>query len=143
MLLYLKRAGNTMERSLIFRGYPLQDIMPRRAENNICAGVMELADVTDSKSVDGNIVWVRVPPPAPRRGESLWLAAIYFCKSRLRLTDCRSFSAKSHAAPLLLACKRAHDAPACYQLFAGRACAAASFLYRHYTSERLALVPIF
>ena len=31
----------------------------------ICAGVMELADVTDSKSVDGNIVWVRVPPPAP------------------------------------------------------------------------------
>ena len=29
------------------------------------AGVMELADVTDSKSVDGDIVWVRVPPPAP------------------------------------------------------------------------------
>ena len=26
---------------------------------------MELADVTDSKSVGGNIVWVRVPPPAP------------------------------------------------------------------------------
>lgn len=52
MLLYLKRAGNTMERSLIFRGYPLQDIMPRRAENNICAGVMELADVTDSKTND-------------------------------------------------------------------------------------------
>ena len=32
---------------------------------NIFAGVMELADVTDSKSVDGDIVWVRVPPPAP------------------------------------------------------------------------------
>ena len=30
-----------------------------------CVGVMELADVTDSKSVDGDIVWVRVPPPAP------------------------------------------------------------------------------
>ena len=29
------------------------------------AGVMELVDVTDSKSVGGNIVWVRVPPPAP------------------------------------------------------------------------------
>ena len=29
------------------------------------AGVMELADVTDSKSVDGDIVRVRVPPPAP------------------------------------------------------------------------------
>lgn len=28
---------------------------------------MELADVTDSKSVDGDIVWVRVPPPAPNK----------------------------------------------------------------------------
>ena len=26
---------------------------------------MELADVTDSKSVVGDNVWVRVPPPAP------------------------------------------------------------------------------
>ena len=32
---------------------------------------MELADVTDSKSVDGNIVWVRVPPPAPRKSPPL------------------------------------------------------------------------
>ena len=30
----------------------------------------------------------------------------------------QSFSAKSHAAPSLFACKRAHDASACYQLFA-------------------------
>ena len=29
------------------------------------AGVMELVDVADSKSADGDIVWVRVPPPAP------------------------------------------------------------------------------
>ena len=28
---------------------------------------MELADVTDSKSVGGDIVWVRVPPPAPKQ----------------------------------------------------------------------------
>ena len=35
-------------------------------KGNAYAGVMELADVTDSKSVDGDIVWVRVPPPAPK-----------------------------------------------------------------------------
>ena len=29
--------------------------------------MMELADVTDSKSVDGDIVWVRVPLPAPKK----------------------------------------------------------------------------
>ena len=28
---------------------------------------MELVDVTDSKSVGGDIVWVRVPPPAPNK----------------------------------------------------------------------------
>jgi hypothetical protein len=28
---------------------------------------MELADVTDSKSVVGDNVWVRVPPPAPNQ----------------------------------------------------------------------------
>ena len=34
---------------------------------HIFAGVMELADVTDSKSVGSDTVWVRVPPPAPRK----------------------------------------------------------------------------
>ena len=28
---------------------------------------MELVDVADSKSADGNIMWVRVPPPAPKQ----------------------------------------------------------------------------
>ena len=28
---------------------------------------MELADVTDSKSVGSDTVWVRVPPPAPNQ----------------------------------------------------------------------------
>ena len=35
------------------------------------------------------------------------------------MLNCSSFSAKSPAAPALLACKRARNAPACYQLFAG------------------------
>ena len=36
------------------------------------AGVMELADVTDSKSVGGDTVWVRVPPPAPKHSPPPW-----------------------------------------------------------------------
>jgi hypothetical protein len=36
---------------------------------------------------------------------------------------------KSHAASSLFACKRAHDASICYQLFAGAPAARASFLY--------------
>lgn len=35
----------------------------RRAQT--WAGVMELVDVADSKSADGDIVGVRAPPPAP------------------------------------------------------------------------------
>ena len=36
--------------------------------NNSCAlaGVLELADEVDSKSIDGDIVRVQVPPPAPK-----------------------------------------------------------------------------
>jgi hypothetical protein len=32
------------------------------------ADVAELVDARDLKSLDGNIVWVRVPPPAPALG---------------------------------------------------------------------------
>jgi hypothetical protein len=32
------------------------------------ADVAELVDARDLKSLDGNVVWVRVPPPAPEIG---------------------------------------------------------------------------
>ena len=41
---------------------PVSDIISK-----VNAGVMELVDVTDSKSVGSDTVWVRVPPPAPKR----------------------------------------------------------------------------
>ena len=31
------------------------------------ADVAELVDARDLKSLDGNVVWVRVPPPAPAK----------------------------------------------------------------------------
>lgn len=40
-----------------------------------CGG---MADATDSKSVDGDIVWVQVPPPAPLVPESLFSDSGYF-----------------------------------------------------------------
>ena len=43
----------------------LDKCLLRMYNNKRFAGVLELADETDSKSVDGNIVRVRPPPPAP------------------------------------------------------------------------------
>ena len=36
-----------------------------------------MVDVTDSKSVGGDTVWVRVPPPAPNIGTALWAVPIF------------------------------------------------------------------
>ena len=45
---------------------------------------MELVDVTDSKSVGSDTVWVRVPPPAPKEGDRPSLSpsfgALPFCQ---------------------------------------------------------------
>ncbi len=46
--------------------------------NFILAGVMELVDVADSKSADGDIVGVRVPPPAPHRRSKRHIACSDF-----------------------------------------------------------------
>ena len=55
------------------------------------AGMSELADEADSKSVDGNIVWVQVPLPAykrpqvsNRKSEVFLFAAHRFLKSSRR-----------------------------------------------------------
>ena len=42
------------------------------------AGVMELVDVTDSKSVGSDTVWVRVPPPAPRRSKVRFAPTLFY-----------------------------------------------------------------
>ena len=38
-----------------------------------------MVDVTDSKSVGGDTVWVRVPPPAPRRRALILLRLLSKC----------------------------------------------------------------
>ena len=71
------------------------------------------------------------------RGKSFWLAAIFMQKSRLRFTDCRSFSQKIVAALRLFACKRAHDVSACFGFFA--ICAPAARKRRHLYRTRFTI----
>ena len=82
------------------------------------ADMAELADAHGSGPCESNFMEVQVLLSAPRRSK-LYIACSDFLKVRARSCRCSSFSAKSHAAPSLFACKRTHDASACYQLFAG------------------------
>ena len=50
-----------------------------------------MVDVADSKSADGDIVWVRVPPPAPRQKNSAPFRFLGLRKSRENCTSAESF----------------------------------------------------
>ena len=50
-----------------------------------------MVDVADSKSADGDIVWVRVPPPAPRQKNSVPFRFRGLRKSRENCTSAESF----------------------------------------------------
>ena len=39
-----------------------------------------MADVTDSKSVGGDTVWVQVPPPAPIKEKHFEMLLFYYLK---------------------------------------------------------------
>lgn len=56
-----------------------------------CAGMMELADVTDSKSVGSDTVWVQVPLPAPRRSK-VRFAPTSFCAHGKKTSSARSLA---------------------------------------------------
>jgi hypothetical protein len=58
--------GNGKRKGSIGKRLPARDGKAMQINK---ADVAELVDARDLKSLDGNVVWVRVPPPAPD-----WLA---------------------------------------------------------------------
>ena len=64
------------------------------------AGVMELVDVADSKSADGDIVGVRVPPPAPCKDDyfdtmGIEIIVLTFCLKPLKTAKFLTFLKKA------------------------------------------------
>lgn len=59
--------------------------------NRFYAGVLELADEVDSKSIGSNTVRVQVPPPAPRRDKLCLSRFFYVKKSIITLRHSSSF----------------------------------------------------
>ena len=68
------------------------------------AGVMELVDVTDSKSVGGDIVWVRVPPPAPRRSKVRFAPTSFYAHGKKDRRPPAPLLLLSKSQPLALGC---------------------------------------
>lgn len=66
------------------------------------AGMSELADEADSKSVDGNIVWVQVPLPAYKRPQvSNRKSEIFFLRHIVFLNQQRTHPVPPGLRPLL------------------------------------------
>ena len=94
------------------------------------AGMMELADVLDSKSSGSDTVRVRPPLPAPRRSK--------------RHIVCSDFFKSQSALILLLLLSKSQPLALGCDLVSGVTLKlAGSILLRCSTSERVALVPIF
>ena len=62
-----------------------------------------MADVTDSKSVGSDTVWVRVPPSAPRRSKVRFAPASFFCLRQKKTPSARSLAPPFQLRPALLA----------------------------------------